>query len=65
MTAERNDIKQKRAKVKDTCADIGAHMKRMEKDKKMMLEAMNSANSTPRKRSNSRLSDSNESESLR
>ena len=48
VTAERAEISQKRAKVRDTCTDIGHFMKKLEKDKLMMLDQLPSAQSTPR-----------------
>lgn len=47
VTGERKEIEEKRAKVKDTYAEIGQYMKKLEKDKKMVLDGLNS---TPRQR---------------
>ena len=47
VTGERQQIEEKRAKVKDTYAEIGQYMKKLEKDKKLVLDGLNS---TPRQR---------------
>lgn len=65
VTGERNEIKAKRAKVQDTCADIGAFLQKTEKEKKYMLDCL--GGNTPRglRRSSSQLTDSQDSEGLR
>ena len=50
VTGERAEINQKRKKVKDTCQEIGVFMKKIEQDKKIILESgLESNRSTPRK----------------
>lgn len=53
MSAERKEIKAKRAKVQDTCGDIARYLQRINQDKKLMQDFMASANSTPRGRASS------------
>lgn len=48
VTAERREINEKRRKVKDTCQEIGGFMAKIEKDKQLVMEGLNSAGSTPR-----------------
>lgn len=65
VSSEKQEIKQKRAKVRDTCTEIGMYLKKIETDKKVMLGVISSASNTPRgKRSHSQLSESQESGSL-
>lgn len=45
VTAEKNEIKQKRAKVKDTCTDIGSYLAKIDQDKRTMLDVMASGSS--------------------
>lgn len=40
VTAEKNEIKQKRAKVKDTCMDIASYLGKIETDKNAMKDLM-------------------------
>ena len=47
VSGERQQIEEKRAKVKDTYAEIGQYMHKLEKDKKLVLDGLNS---TPRQR---------------
>jgi len=58
VKSERSEIKAKRAKVQDTCADVAGFLQRTQKEKKLMLDQLGGG-STPRKRrSTSRLSES-------
>ena len=56
VTAEKRDIKAKRAKVQDTCGDLNTMLKRIQHDKLILEGAVHSATSTPRR--SSRISDS-------
>lgn len=53
VSAERKEIKAKRAKVQDTCGDIASYLQRIHQDKKLMQDFMASAHSTPRGRASS------------
>ena len=51
VSTENHEIKQKRAKVQDTAAEIGQYLQRLEKEKAIMLDMMKrpgSEMSTPR-----------------
>ena len=61
VSHEKHEIRQKRAKVQDTCGDIGAYLQKIEKDKKIMMDHIGSSTSTPRKRSSSFVSESQDS----
>jgi len=66
VSGERAEINSKRAKVRDTCSDIGHFMKKLEKDKLIMLDQLPSGHSTPRglRRSASNFSGASDSEGL-
>ena len=63
-SGERKEIIQKRKKVQDTCGEIAQFMKKLDKDKKIMLDGLNSSSNTPRglRRSTSQISASGDSE---
>jgi len=48
VSGERKEITSKRKKVQDTCGEIATFLNKLDKDKKLMLDGLNSSSNTPR-----------------